>query len=136
MNHKHYGQPDEFSKIKKSCFAIVDQVEQGTSKKFCTRGLERYLAHTRREFMERRHSALDSVFDEQRHHRRRDSLVDDEHMARLYKFSTFQNRRNAFVRAKQDEVEIKKYLRRSTRRSASYRNLLKTHQSFETIVFD
>ena len=123
-------QPKDFSEIKKSCFAIVDRVDQGTSKNYCTRGLERYFAHARRESIERRHSAWDSVLDLQ-------DTIDDEQMARVYKLSTLANQRDAVDRAKQDEREIEKYLESTRRESsaASYRNmLLEKQQSLELLI--
>ena len=108
-------QDDEYDKIRRKSFKIVDKFIQGEKiegKRLCTRGLESILHHE-----DRTHAKVDaweSVLNEQ-HAQREDGNYDDEYLSKVYKFSSRRSSNEAKARADQDEADVKNYLQ-STRR--------------------
>lgn len=108
-------QDDEYDKIRRKSFKIVDKFVQGEKiegKKLCTRGLESILNHENRT--NAKVEAWESVLNEQ-HMQREDGNFDDEYLSKVYKFSTRRSSNEAKERANQDEADVQKYLQ-STRR--------------------
>ena len=108
-------QDDEYDKIRRKSFKIVDKFVQGEKiegKKLCTRGLESILNHENRT--NAKVDAWESVLNEQ-HMQREDGNYDDEYLSKVYKFSTRRSSNEAKERANQDEADVQKYLQ-STRR--------------------
>jgi hypothetical protein len=109
-------QDDEYDRMKQKAFELVDKVEHGTTggKNYCVRGLEKLMPSKAGRVMENKYGAWDSVLDEQ--DIQRDSgTFDEEYMANVYKFSNLSSKQEAAERGRQDEAEIKNYLR-TTRR--------------------
>jgi hypothetical protein len=111
-------QDDEIKQIQQEVTALVVQNTQngrdlGTDNDSCVRGLES-LMHPETTYM-KRGVAWDAVFNEQ-YLQLKEGVLEEHHMANLYKFSSMRSRRDAVLRAMQDEREVAKYLQ-STRRT-------------------
>eukprot|EP00934_Nitzschia_sp_Nitz4_P008676 Nitzschia sp. Nitz4//scaffold201_size42423//33789//34553//NITZ4_007379-RA/size42423-processed-gene-0.15-mRNA-1//1//CDS//3329541347//8666//frame0 len=104
-------QTEEFSRIRRNSWDLVDKVERGRTglgnRKYCIRGLERLLE---REMIQKaKFTAWDTVFDEQDMQRDR-GCWDEEYMAIVYRRTSINSAKAALLRGKQDEMEITKYL--------------------------
>jgi len=101
-------QDNEYSKIKKKCRALLQKVDANgvvDGKKYCTRGLERYMTQSAQEREGMKYGAWDSVLVEQRS-QRREGTFDDENVARLYKHTSVKSVMEATLRANLDAAEV------------------------------
>jgi hypothetical protein len=109
-------QKDEMDSIRQKVTALIVKTENGalpeSGKRYCMRGLERYLDPEATTI--KKNQAWDSVLNEQ-YLQQREGIVEENHMAYLYKFSALRSQKDANKRASEDEKEIEKYLS-STRR--------------------
>jgi hypothetical protein len=109
-------QKNEMAAIRKKVTALVVKTEHGQArdkgKRYCMRGLERYMDPDTTTF--ERNQALDSVLNEQ-YLQQREGVVEENHMANLYKSSVRRSQTEANKRADEDAKEIEAYLS-STRR--------------------
>lgn len=101
-------QENEYSKIQKKCRALLQKVDANgvvDGKKYCTRGLERYMTTSAQEREGMKYGAWDSVLIEQRL-QRREGTFDDESVARLYKYTSVKSVMEATLRANLDAAEV------------------------------
>lgn len=108
-------QKNEYKQIRRNSLGIVYKMKNGQvpeGKKYCIRGLES-LSSTYQEGKARRRSSLEFVLKTQE--MQRDSQTfDDESLKSSYEQSVKESQKEAELRAKQDEEEVKSYMR-STR---------------------
>jgi hypothetical protein len=108
-------QDEEYNRMKEKSFSLVDKVEQcgglGHGRKYCTRGLENLMSDAHEEVQNTKYDGWDSVLNEQ-NLQRKQGTYDDEYMAKVYKFATFKNQKDAANRARQDAQEIEAYLKK------------------------
>jgi len=113
---KLWFQDDEFKAIRRRSLDLVDKVDSGETngKKYCIRGLEKLTKSRRKQVLERKYSAWDTVLDEQ--DVQRDSGTwDEDYMANAYKYITQEPQEEAVRQGRKDYDEIENYMR-STRR--------------------
>jgi len=100
-------QDDEYSTIKKKTRALLDKVDSNgvvNGKKYCTRGLEKYMECPEKRASER-YQAWDSVLMEQEMQRKL-KIFDDESMGRFYKETSTTSVVEATNRANLDAREV------------------------------
>jgi len=103
-------QSDEYQKIRKNSWELVNKVERGQTgvgnRKYCLRGLEKMF--DRRAIQQKRNDAWDSVMAAQDllHDR---GHWDDDIMAKAYKLSTSSDAKEAEFRGQEDEKAIHTY---------------------------
>merc|ERR1712224_442669 len=100
-------QDDEYYTIKKKTRALIDKVDSNgivNGKKYCTRGLEKYMEDPRKRAQEK-YQAWDSVLMEQEMQRKL-KIFDDESMGRFYKRTSITSAAEAHNRATLDAVEV------------------------------
>jgi hypothetical protein len=102
----------EYDVIQKNNAKIVKNVERGTDKKFCLRGLEGMLSTSNLEID--RKDAVESVMEEQTTQRQY-GQYDEDRISEQYRYSTMNNKWEAGERAQQDNAEVEGYLK-STRK--------------------
>jgi len=100
-------QDDEYHTIKKKTRALLDKVDSNgivNGKKYCTRGLEKYMEDPRKR-AEEKYQAWDSVLMEQEMQRKL-KIFDDESMGRFYKRTSITSAAEAHSRATADAAEV------------------------------
>merc|ERR1712078_400254 len=100
-------QDDEYYTIKKKTRALIDKVDSNgivNGKKYCTRGLEKYMEDPRKRAQEK-YEAWDSVLMEQEMQRQL-QIFDDESMGRFYKRTSITSAAEAHSRATADAAEV------------------------------
>ena len=109
-------QDNEYDRMKKKSFEIVDRVELGMTggKNYCTRGLEKLMQKNQVAIMNKKYDAWDAVLNEQ-YSQRESGTFDDVNIANVLRFKTMNSQREANLRAQEDAEEIEKYVR-TTRR--------------------
>lgn len=105
-------QDHEMQQIRKKVSALIHMTEDGCTphngKRYCMRGLERLVEP---ELVAvKRNQAWETVFMEQ-YLQQCEGIVEEDHLANLYKFSTLRSRKDAEIRAMEDAKEVEKYLR-------------------------
>ena len=114
-------QPNEYNAWKERAYQLIDMVESKKTpnhqiplgKKPCTRGLEGMMTQYSKNKQHRRNCAYDIVFDEQEY-QQCDGYYDEHKIGELYSYTTKSASYDAIQRAKQDELDIQKYMK-STR---------------------
>jgi len=100
-------QTDEYDMIKKKTRALLEKVDSNgivNGKKYCTRGLEKYMKCPQKRASEK-YQALDSVFTEQEMQRVLE-IYDDESLGRFYKDTSSMSVVEATNRAALDAQEV------------------------------
>merc|ERR1711865_935357 len=100
-------QDSEYSQIKKKTKALIDKVDaSGTfdGKKYCTRGLEKYMECPQQRAMKKYHG-WDSVLMEQEMQRNL-QIYDDESIGQFYAITAKENVTAATTRAQLDAQEV------------------------------
>lgn len=100
-------QDDEYYTIKKKTRALIDKVDSNgivNGKKYCTRGLEKYMEDPRKRAQEK-YQAWDSVLMEQEMQRKL-TIYDDESIGRFYKRTSITSAAEAHSRATADAAEV------------------------------
>merc|ERR1712086_622638 len=100
-------QNDEFYTIKKKTRALLNKVDSNglvNGKKYCTRGLEKYMEDPTKRAQEK-HQAWDSVLTEQKIQRKL-KIFDDESMGRFYKRTSITSAAEAHSRATAYAAEV------------------------------
>lgn len=104
-------QADEYDRMREKSYHLVEKVEAGRGdKKYCTRGLENLMIETAEQAEVLKYDGWDAVLNEQ-HLQKQEGMFNDEYMAQMYKFATFEDRKIAAGRAQKDAQEIENYLR-------------------------
>jgi hypothetical protein len=108
-------QDDEIKGIQDKVRALVHETEicPGGPRRDSVRGLER-LMDPESTYV-KRDVAYAAVFNEQ-YLQSKEGIVEEDYMARLYKFSTMRSRKDAEIRAKEDSQEVSQYLESTRRR--------------------
>lgn len=109
-------QDEEYSAMKKKMRTIIHEVErgEGSTKKYCIRGLEGHFGEGAVSRGISRGSAWDAVLIEQ-HMQQNEGSFDDEGISMLYRLSSIESKIKAAQRATQDETEVVHY-QKNTRR--------------------
>ena len=112
---KLWFQKEEFQAIRRRSLDLVHKVESGQTdgKRYCIRGLEKLMKNRRRQSMEHKYNAWDSVLDEQ-DVQRGSGTWDEEYMANMYSDVTSQPKEEAAVQGQKDHTDIENYMK-STR---------------------
>merc|ERR1712048_11032 len=100
-------QDDEYHTIKRKTRALLDKVDSNgivNGKKYCTRGLEKYMEDPKKR-AEEKYQAWDSVLMEQEMQRKL-KIFDDESMGRFYKRTSITSAAEAHSRATADAAEV------------------------------
>jgi len=100
-------QDEEYSTIKKKTRALLEKVDSKgvvNGKKYCTRGLEKYMEDPRTREQEK-YEAWDSVLMEQEMQRKL-KIFDDESIGRFYKRTSVTSVAEAHSRATADAAEV------------------------------
>jgi len=100
-------QDDEYSTIKKKTRALLKKIDSNgvvNGKKYCTRGLEKYMEDPTKRAQEK-YQAWDSVLMEQEMQRKL-KIFDDESMGKFYKRTSITSAAEAHSRANADAVEV------------------------------
>jgi hypothetical protein len=100
-------QDDEYSTIKKKTRALLEKVDSNgvvNGKKYCTRGLEKYMEDPTKRAQEK-YEAWDSVLDEQELQRKL-KVFNDESIGRSYKRTSIVAAEEAHSRANADAAEV------------------------------
>ena len=102
-------QDQEYSIIKKKTKALIEKVDENgivNGKKYCTRGLEKYMQDPV-ERVQGKYDAWDSVLEEQELQRKTNNYHEsDENIARLYKYTSTMSIIQATQRATYDAEEV------------------------------
>merc|ERR1711957_302553 len=102
-------QDQEYSIIKKKTKALIEKVDENgivNGKKYCTRGLEKYMQDPV-ERVQGKYDAWDSVLEEQELQRKTNNYHEsDENIARLYKYTSTMSIIQATQRAAYDAEEV------------------------------
>merc|ERR1712113_947271 len=100
-------QDDEYNMIKKKTFALLKKVYSNVimnGKKYCTRGLEKYMKCPQKRASEK-YQAWDSVLMEQEMQRKL-NIYDDESLGQFYKHTSNMSVVKATIRATLDAQEV------------------------------
>merc|ERR1712048_515533 len=100
-------QDDEYHTIKRKTRALLDKVDSNgivNGKKYCTRGLEKYMEDPKKR-AEEKYQAWDSVLMEQEMQRKL-KIFDDESMGRFYRRTSITATEEALGRANADAAEV------------------------------
>merc|ERR1712048_936520 len=100
-------QDDEYHTIKRKTRALLDKVDSNgivNGKKYCTRGLEKYMEDPKKR-AEEKYQAWDSVLMEQEMQRKL-KIFDDESMGRFYKRTSITSAAEAHSRATAGAAEV------------------------------
>lgn len=100
-------QDDEYHTIKRKTRALLDKVDSNgivNGKKYCTRGLEKYMEDPKKR-AEEKYQAWDVVLMEQEMQRKL-KIYDDESMGRFYKRTSITSAAEAHSRATADAAEV------------------------------
>jgi hypothetical protein len=105
-------QDKDYKEIMARSYNLVAKavVSQGTKKKFCTRGLEKFKGDKLKNYFESYQAILDTVLDEQ-DFQWDAGIADDEAMSEVYMVNCLSSRMKARQQAEQDEKAVRKYLK-------------------------